>query len=93
MHKKAIILTKPIFIGASILDSSKLLMYKLHYDVLLKSYPDACMLKTDTDSLLYHILTDDVYKDMKQNHFYKNTLNLVIILKIILCTMMIVRNK
>ena len=67
MHKKTILLTKPIFVGASILDNSKLLMYKLHYDVLLKSYPDSKMLKTDTDSLLYHIPTDDLYKDMEQN--------------------------
>ena len=42
-------------------------MYKLHYDVLLKAYPESLMLKTDTDSLLYQIFTKDLYKDLKNN--------------------------
>ena len=27
-------------------------------------YPNAKMMKTDTDSLLYYIETDDIYEDM-----------------------------
>ena len=42
-------------------------MYKIHYDAIKKVYPDAKMLKTDTDSLLYHINMKDLYHDMKEN--------------------------
>ena len=60
-NKKTVVLNRPIFIGACILSNSKLLMYKIHYDAIKKVYPDAKMLKTDTDSLLYHINTKDLY--------------------------------
>jgi hypothetical protein len=30
-------------------------------------YPQSLMLKTDTDSLLYHIETDDLYQDFKND--------------------------
>ena len=41
MNKKAIILNKPLYLGSCILESSKLLMYKIHYDVMRKAYPDS----------------------------------------------------
>ena len=41
-------------------------MYKFHYDYIKPKYNDDCtLLFTDTDSLCYHIKTDDIYKDMK----------------------------
>ena len=40
MHKKNITLDKPLYIGACILESSKLKMFQLHYDVMKKVYPD-----------------------------------------------------
>lgn len=64
-HRRKVVLDKPIYIGATVLDFSKLLMYKFHYDTMKISYPHALMLKTDTDSLLYHINTDDLYAEMK----------------------------
>ena len=66
-HKKTVELNKPIYIGACILESSKLHMFKFHYDVMKVSFPDALMMKTDTDSLLYNIKTDDLYEDLKNN--------------------------
>ena len=48
-------LNKPIDVGASILDLSKLLMYKFHYDVMKIQFLKALMMKTDTDTLLYFI--------------------------------------
>ena len=43
-------------------------MYKFHYDVIKEQYGDrAKLLFTDTDSLCYHIRTDDFYKEMKDN--------------------------
>ena len=67
VHKKIVRLQKPIYTGAIVLEMSKLLMFQFHYDTMMKAYPKAEMCKTDTDSLLYYIQTDDVYKDMEMN--------------------------
>jgi hypothetical protein len=52
----------------AILDLSKLTMYEFHYDYIKPKYGDnATLLFTDTDSLCYHIKTDDLYKDNYEN--------------------------
>ena len=58
---------KPIQTGLAILDLSKTLMYSFHYDYMKQKYPDCRLLFTDTDSLCYDILTEDIYKDMKED--------------------------
>ena len=65
-------LFKPIFVGFTILDNSKQLMYEFHYDVVKKRYGQRAQLCfTDTDSLLYLITTPDIYSDMnEQQHLY-----------------------
>ena len=60
-------LNKPIYIGGCVLDSSKLLMFKFHYDVFKLAFPRSIMMKTDTDSLCYYIETEDLYQDLKTN--------------------------
>ena len=60
--KPVVTLNKPVYVGFSILDLSKLLMYEFHYKYL-KSKFDAKLLFTDTDSLVYEIKTKDVYED------------------------------
>ncbi len=65
MEKTTVKLNKPIQIGMSILDLSKTLMYKFHYEYVKPKWGDrATLLFTDTDSLCYEIKTDDFYKDI-----------------------------
>ena len=73
MAKPRIELNKPLYVGFSVLELSKYFMYKFHYGKIKKWYKKdkATLLATDTDSLIYAIYTDDVYKDMltHQNEF------------------------
>jgi len=64
-----LMLNKPIFAGFTILELSKLTMYSFHYDYILPTYgPDrARLLFTDTDSLTYHIQTENLHDDMKED--------------------------
>ncbi len=65
MSKPSVKLNKPIYLGMSILDLSKTLMYQFHYDhVKPKWGKDAELLFTDTDSLCYEVKTEDVFKDI-----------------------------
>ena len=62
-NKITLRLNKPAYIGMCILDLSKLLMYKFHYDYIKNKYGNNSRpLFTDTDSLMYEIKTGDVYK-------------------------------
>ena len=68
VHKSRLVLSRPVYVGMSILDLSKTLMYEFYYNQLLAQYGDRCqLLYTDTDSLLLEIETEDVYRDMGQH--------------------------
>ena len=73
MRKLRCLINKPTYVGFAVLELSKLLMYHFHYDFMLQRYPNnaASMLFTDTDSLVYHIQTDDLYADLAEHaeHF------------------------
>jgi hypothetical protein len=65
--KKEVLLNKPIYVGFTVLDVSKLLIFDYHYNVMVKRYgSNARLLFNDTDSLCYHLFTDDVYRDMSE---------------------------
>jgi hypothetical protein len=67
-QRKAITLDKPMAVGFTVLELSKLTMYEYHYCHMMEVYgPERAQLcYTDTDSLLYEIQTDNIYDDMAQ---------------------------
>ena len=68
LKKTMVTLNKPRYIGMSILDISKLLMYEFHYEYIMEEYPDTKLLFTDTDSFCYYIPTEsNFYDDIKGN--------------------------
>ena len=58
--KKVLTLNKPIYIGFCILELPKLLMYRFHYDYVLKTF-DEKLLFTNTGSLVFEIRGGNVY--------------------------------
>ena len=63
--KPVLILNKPIYVGFTVLDLSKWLIYDFHYKCIKKKF-SAKLLFTDTDNLTYEIKSENVYKE-----FYK----------------------
>ena len=65
MKKTKVKMNKPIYLGMSILDISKTLMYEFWYDYIKPKYGDRAKLcYTDTDSFVIYIKTEDFYKDI-----------------------------
>ena len=68
MKKTAIVHSKPIYLGMSILVISKTWMYRFYYKYLKPKYGDGVSLVyTDTDSLILRIETEDLYKDIQND--------------------------
>ena len=58
-------MNKPIYLGLSILEISKILMYEFWYDYMKPKYiNDVKLCYMDTDSFVMHIKTNDFYKDI-----------------------------
>ena len=63
--KTKVKMNKPIYLGMSILDISKTLMYEFWYDYIKPKYQDKAKLcYMDTDSFVIHIKTEDFYEDI-----------------------------
>ena len=65
MKKTKVKMNKPIYLGLSILEISKILMYGFWYDYMKPKYNDdfkVCYM--DTDSFVMHIKTNDFFKDI-----------------------------
>ena len=61
--KTKVKMNKPIYLGMSILDISKTLMYEFSYDYIEPKYQDKAKLcYMDTDSFVVHIKTEDFYE-------------------------------
>ena len=65
MRRTKLKMNKPIYLGLSILDISKLLMYEFWYDYVKSKYDDTVKLcYLETDSFIMNIKTEDFYKDV-----------------------------
>ena len=68
MKKTKVKMNKPIYLGLSILEIGKILMYEFWYDYMKPKYNDNVRLcYMDTDSFVMHIKTYDFYKDISND--------------------------
>ena len=68
MRKVKVKMNKPIYLGLSILDISKITMYEFWYDYVKIKYEDKARLcYMDTDSFVVNIKSKDFYKDISQD--------------------------
>ena len=59
------LLNKPVYLGLSILDLSKAVRYEFWYDYVKPKYgKNAKLCCIDTDSFIFHVKTDDIYKNI-----------------------------
>lgn len=64
LQKTAVSMLKPLIVGFTVLEVSKLKMYTFHYDYILPKFGDNLKLNyTDTDSFIYTIFCDDLYEE------------------------------
>ena len=65
--KITLTLNKSFYVRMCILDLSKVLMYKFHYDyVKNKNGNNSRLLLADTDSLMYKVKTENVYENFSR---------------------------
>ena len=68
MGKIKVVMNKPVYLGQAILDLSKIVMYKFHYDYMKQKYPEGLTLcYMDMDSLIYDMETKDFHKDIAKD--------------------------
>ena len=68
MKKVKVKMNRPIYLGLSILDISKITMYEFWYDFIKSKYEsNAKVCYMDTDSFIINVKTEDFYKDISEN--------------------------
>ena len=68
MKKTKVRMNKPVYLGMSILDISKTLMYEFWCDYIKPKYGGRAKLcYTDTESFVIHIITEYFYEDIADN--------------------------
>ena len=65
MKKIKVKINEPVYLGLSILEINKTLMYEFWYDYIKRKYQDNAKLGyMDTDGFISHIKTEDFYEDI-----------------------------
>ena len=68
MKKTKVKMNKPVYLGMSILDISKTLMYEFLYDYLKPKYKDKAKLcYIDTDRVVVNIFTEKFFEDINND--------------------------
>ena len=68
MRKTQILMNKSVYLGLSVLDLSKTVMYEFWYDYVKPNYDkNAKLCYVDTDSLVVHLKTDSIYQDIVED--------------------------
>ena len=68
MKKTKVKMNKPVYLGMSILDISKTLMYEFWYDYVKPKYKDKAKLcYTDTDSFVFNVFNEDCFEDINSD--------------------------
>ena len=69
MNTTTVTLDKTIYVGLSVLDISKIVMYKFYYDFMKKHVPNDKLkvLYMDTDSFIIELKNHDIYLLVKEN--------------------------
>ena len=77
IYEKKITLTlnKPIYVGFTVLETSKWEMYNFHYNFMIRKF-NTKLLFTDTDSLCYELHGNNPYKK-KYKYEYKELFDLI----------------
>ena len=67
--KLTCLLDKPVYIGFTVLELSKLCLYKHHYEYMIPRYSleNVDLIYMDTDSLIYNVKTENIYEDMAED--------------------------
>ena len=61
-YKKEIVYDKPINVGTTVLDLSKICLMDFHYNTIHKNFENNYnLLYSDTDSLVYSMRHNDIY--------------------------------
>ena len=65
MKKIKVKMNKPVYLGLSLLEINKILMYEFWYDYIKPKYQgNAKLCYMDTDSFIIYVKTEDIYKDI-----------------------------
>ena len=68
MKKTEILMNKPVYLGLSILELSKILMYEFWYDYVKPKYHEKAKLcYMDADNFIVYIKIDYIYKDIVED--------------------------
>ena len=68
IKKRRVKMNKLLYLGMSILDISKILMYEFWYNYIIPKYGEKAKLcYTDTDSFIIYIKTEDFFEDISSD--------------------------